>query len=46
LRTTDIGDGARALAHNRVDAVSVECIQSKVPASLLGLLDGKDVCSG
>ena len=35
-----------ALAASRVDAVSVECIHSKVPASLLKLLEGKDVMLG
>jgi 5-methyltetrahydropteroyltriglutamate--homocysteine methyltransferase len=35
-----------ALAKSRIDAVSVECIHSKVPASLLGLLAGKDVMLG
>jgi 5-methyltetrahydropteroyltriglutamate--homocysteine methyltransferase len=35
-----------ALARSRMDAVSVECIHSKVPASLLGLLEGKDVMLG
>jgi 5-methyltetrahydropteroyltriglutamate--homocysteine methyltransferase len=35
-----------ALAASRVDAVSVECIHSKVPASLLKLLEGKDVMRG
>jgi 5-methyltetrahydropteroyltriglutamate--homocysteine methyltransferase len=35
-----------ALAKSRIDAVSVECIHSKVPASLLALLAGKDVMLG
>jgi 5-methyltetrahydropteroyltriglutamate--homocysteine methyltransferase len=35
-----------ALAASRLDAVSVECIHSKVPASLLALLAGKDVMLG
>jgi 5-methyltetrahydropteroyltriglutamate--homocysteine methyltransferase len=35
-----------ALARSRLDAVSVECIHSKVPASLLRLLAGKDVMLG
>jgi 5-methyltetrahydropteroyltriglutamate--homocysteine methyltransferase len=35
-----------ALAGSRLDAVSVECIHSKVPASLLKLLAGKDVMLG
>jgi len=35
-----------ALAKSRVDAVSVECIHSKVPVALLELLDGKDVMLG
>ena len=35
-----------ALARSRLDAVSVECIHSKVPASLLKLLAGKDVMLG
>jgi 5-methyltetrahydropteroyltriglutamate--homocysteine methyltransferase len=35
-----------ALAASRMDAVSVECIHSKVPASLLRLLAGKDVMLG
>jgi 5-methyltetrahydropteroyltriglutamate--homocysteine methyltransferase len=35
-----------ALAKSRIDAVSVECIHSKVPASLLKLLGGKDVMLG
>jgi 5-methyltetrahydropteroyltriglutamate--homocysteine methyltransferase len=35
-----------ALAKSRLDAVSVECIHSKVPVSLLKLLDGKDVMLG
>ncbi len=35
-----------ALARSRLDAVSVECIHSKVPASLLKLLAGKEVMLG
>lgn len=35
-----------ALAKSRIDQVSVECINSKVPVSLLKLLDGKDVLVG
>jgi 5-methyltetrahydropteroyltriglutamate--homocysteine methyltransferase len=35
-----------ALARSRLDAVSVECIHSRVPASLLKLLAGKDVMLG
>ena len=35
-----------ALAKSRIDQVSVECIHSKVPISLLKLLDGKDVLVG
>ena len=35
-----------ALARSRLDTVSVECIHSKVPASLLKLLAGKDVMLG
>ncbi len=35
-----------ALAASRIDAVSVECIHSRVPVSLLALLDGKDVMLG
>ncbi|HSD44437.1 MAG TPA: methionine synthase [Burkholderiales bacterium] len=35
-----------ALARSRLDAVSVECIHSKVPASLLKLLAGKDIMLG
>ncbi len=35
-----------ALAQSRIDQVSVECINSQVPMSLLGLLDGKDVLVG
>jgi 5-methyltetrahydropteroyltriglutamate--homocysteine methyltransferase len=35
-----------ALSASRMDAVSVECIHSKVPASLLRLLAGKDVMLG
>ena len=35
-----------ALAASRIDQVSVECINSRVPLDLLGLLDGKDVLVG
>jgi len=35
-----------ALARSRVDQVSVECINSHVPMSLLKLLEGKDVLVG
>ncbi len=35
-----------ALAKSRIDQVSVECIHSHVPMSVLGLLDGKDVQVG
>ena len=35
-----------ALAQSRIDAVSVECIHSKVPVRLLELLAGKDVMLG
>jgi 5-methyltetrahydropteroyltriglutamate--homocysteine methyltransferase len=35
-----------ALAASRIDQVSVECRNAKVPLSLLGLLDGKDVMVG
>jgi 5-methyltetrahydropteroyltriglutamate--homocysteine methyltransferase len=35
-----------ALAKSRIDQVSVECINSHVPVSLLKLLDGKDVLIG
>jgi 5-methyltetrahydropteroyltriglutamate--homocysteine methyltransferase len=35
-----------ALAASRIDQVSVECRNSRVPLSLLGLLDGKDVLVG
>jgi 5-methyltetrahydropteroyltriglutamate--homocysteine methyltransferase len=35
-----------ALAQSRLDQVSVECIHSHVPVSLLKLLDGKDVLVG
>ncbi len=34
------------LAKSRIDQVSVECANSKVPLSLLGLLAGKDVLVG
>jgi len=35
-----------ALAASRIDQVSVECRNAKVPPSLLALLDGKDVMVG
>ncbi len=35
-----------ALAKSKIDQVSVECIHSQVPMSLLKLLDGKDVQVG
>jgi 5-methyltetrahydropteroyltriglutamate--homocysteine methyltransferase len=35
-----------ALARSRIDQVSLECRNSKVPLELLGLLDGKDVLLG
>ncbi len=35
-----------ALANSRIDQVSVECRNAKVPMSLLKLLDGKDVLVG
>src|SRR5438477_5734666 len=35
-----------ALAASRIQQVSIECRNSKVPVSLLGLLDGKDVLLG
>ena len=35
-----------ALAKSRIDQVSVECINSHVPMSVLKLLDGKDVLVG
>lgn len=35
-----------ALARSRLDQVSVECIHSRVPLSLLSLLEGKDVLIG
>jgi 5-methyltetrahydropteroyltriglutamate--homocysteine methyltransferase len=35
-----------ALAQSRIDQVSLECINSRVPVSLLGLLKGKDVLLG
>src|SRR5215468_4598286 len=35
-----------ALAASRIDQVSVECANSRVPVSLLGLLKGKDVLVG
>jgi 5-methyltetrahydropteroyltriglutamate--homocysteine methyltransferase len=34
------------LAKSRIDQVSLECRNSKVPMELLGLLDGKDVAIG
>ena len=35
-----------ALAKSRIDQVSIECINSHVPMSVLSLLDGKDVLVG
>jgi 5-methyltetrahydropteroyltriglutamate--homocysteine methyltransferase len=35
-----------ALANSRIEQVSVECRNSKVPVSLLGLLKGKDILVG
>jgi 5-methyltetrahydropteroyltriglutamate--homocysteine methyltransferase len=35
-----------ALAQSRIDQVSLECINSRVPMSVLKLLDGKDVLIG
>jgi len=35
-----------ALAKSRIDQVSLECMHSKVPIELLGLLKGKDVLVG
>jgi 5-methyltetrahydropteroyltriglutamate--homocysteine methyltransferase len=35
-----------ALAKSKVDQISLECIHSKVPIELLGLLKGKDVLVG
>jgi 5-methyltetrahydropteroyltriglutamate--homocysteine methyltransferase len=35
-----------ALAQSRIDQVSVECINARVPLQLLSLLDGKDVLVG
>ncbi|HEV2301987.1 MAG TPA: methionine synthase [Stellaceae bacterium] len=35
-----------ALAQSRIDQVSLECANSKVPVALLGLLEGKDVLLG
>ncbi len=35
-----------ALAKSRIDQVSLECINSRVPLNLLGLLAGKDVLLG
>jgi 5-methyltetrahydropteroyltriglutamate--homocysteine methyltransferase len=35
-----------ALAKSRIDQVSLECINSQVPMSVLKLLDGKDVLIG
>jgi len=34
------------LARSRIDQVSLECLHSRVPASLMGLLKGKDVQVG
>jgi 5-methyltetrahydropteroyltriglutamate--homocysteine methyltransferase len=35
-----------ALAKSKIDQVSLECINSRVPAKLMGLLEGKDVLVG
>ena len=35
-----------ALAKSKIDQISLECIHSKVPVELLGLLKGKDVLVG
>ena len=35
-----------ALAKSRIDQVSLECVQSRVPASLMALLEGKEVLVG
>jgi 5-methyltetrahydropteroyltriglutamate--homocysteine methyltransferase len=35
-----------ALAQSRIDQVSLECINSRVPMELMGLLEGKDVLVG
>ncbi len=35
-----------ALANSRIDQVSVECINSRVPMSVLALLNGKDILIG
>jgi 5-methyltetrahydropteroyltriglutamate--homocysteine methyltransferase len=35
-----------ALAASRIDQISIECANSHVPVSLLGLLKGKDVLVG
>jgi len=35
-----------ALAQSRIDQVSLECINSRVPVNLLALLEGKDVLLG
>ncbi len=35
-----------ALAQSRIDQISLECANSRVPTSLLGLLKGKDVLVG
>jgi 5-methyltetrahydropteroyltriglutamate--homocysteine methyltransferase len=34
------------LARSRIDQISLECANSRVPLSLLGLLEGKDVLVG
>jgi 5-methyltetrahydropteroyltriglutamate--homocysteine methyltransferase len=34
------------LARSRIDQVSLECAHSRVPVSLIGLLEGKDVLAG
>jgi len=35
-----------ALANSRIDQISLECVNSRVPLNLLGLLEGKDVMLG
>jgi 5-methyltetrahydropteroyltriglutamate--homocysteine methyltransferase len=44
----DAATGARfpALAKSKIDQVSLECRNSRVPAELMKLLDGKDVQVG
>ncbi|HEX6493216.1 MAG TPA: methionine synthase [Candidatus Dormibacteraeota bacterium] len=34
------------LAHSRIDQVSLECAASRVPMSLISLLEGKDILAG